>query len=324
MQLPSLEDVYKARKVVRRYLYRTPLLPTPGLSRLLGCEAYLKYESTLPTGTFKVRGGVNLCSHLIHEEKTRGVIAASTGNHGQSVAYGCRLFGARAIIAAPEGANEYKVQAMRDLGAEVILHGKDFDEAREWAEEEARTHGYRYVHSANEPLLIAGVGTMGLEILEDLPEVDVVMVPIGGGSMAAGQILSTKTINPEVKIVGVQAEGAPSVYLSWKARRLVPTPKADTFAEGLQTHVPFELTNRIIWEGIDDILLVSDDDLRRAIVSIFERTHFIAEGAGAAATAGAYKIRDQLKGKKVVLILSGGNLTLRQLRSILDTTEPWG
>lgn len=323
MNVPTLEDVYMARKVVQRYLLRTPLLRSPGLSRLLGCEAYLKYESTLPTGTFKVRGGVNLCSHLTEEEKRRGVIAASTGNHGQSIGYGCRLFGARSIIAAPKGANEYKLQAMRDLGAEVVLQGKDFDEAREWAEEEAQAKGYRYVHSANEPLLIAGVGTMGLEILEDLPDVDVVMVPIGGGSIAAGQLISTKAINPEVEVIGVQAAGAPAVYNSWRAKKLVTTRRADTFAEGLQTRVPFELTNQIIWKSINDILLVTDEEIKTAVVTIFERTHFIAEGAGAAATAGAYRIRDRLKGKKVVLVLSGGNLTLRQLREILITTDPW-
>ncbi len=323
MDVPTLEDVYRARRVVRRYLYPTPLLHSPGLSRLLGCEAFLKYEMVLPTGTFKVRGGVYLCSHLSEEEKHKGVIAASTGNHGQSIAYGSRLFGARCIIAAPQGANEYKTQAMRDLGAEVVLHGKDFDDAREWAEEQARTKGYRYVHSANEPLLIAGVGTMGLEILEDLPDVEVVMVPIGGGSIAAGQLISTKAINPHVEVIGVQAAGAPAVYNSWRAKRLTSTKRADTFAEGLQTRVPFELTNRIIWEHINDILLVTDDEIRSAILTIFERTHFIAEGAGAAATAGAYRIRDRLKGRRVVLVLSGGNLTLRQLREILITTDPW-
>jgi threonine dehydratase len=323
MEVPTLEDVYRARRVVGRYLYRTPLLPSPGLSRLLGCEAYVKYEAILPTGAFKVRGGTNLCSNLTQEEKARGVIAASTGNHGASIAYGCRLFGARAIIAAPEGANDAKLQVIRDLGAEVVLHGRDYDEAREWAEEQVSVRGYRYVHSANEPLLIAGVATMGLEILEDLPEVDTVVVPIGGGSIAAGQVISTKALRPHVRIIGVQAEGAPAVYRSWKARRFITTERADTFAEGLQTRVPFELTNRIIWEGLDDIVLVSDDDLRRAIVTLFQRTHLIAEAAGAAPTAGAYRIREDLKGQKVVLLLSGRNLTLKQLKSILATTEPW-
>jgi len=182
--LPTVHDVYAARRVIAPHLPRTPLIHAPALDRLLGARVYVKCENTLPTGAFKVRGGINLVSRLSPDERRRGVITASTGNHGQSIAYAARMFGVRAIIGAPRDSNPIKVASMRALGAEVVLEGRDFDEAREWVERTARQEGYRYVHSANEPLLIAGVGTISLEVLEDLPEVDVIIAPIGAGSGA--------------------------------------------------------------------------------------------------------------------------------------------
>lgn len=314
---PTLTDVYRARRVIGRYLKPTPLLHSAALSRALECQAFVKCENLQPVGAFKVRGGINLMSALSPDERQRGVITASTGNHGQSIAYAARLFGVKAVIAAPEGSNPYKLQAMRDLGGEVVLVGQDFDEARLWVEEEAQAKGYRYVHSANEPLLVAGVGTVSLEILEELPEVDVILVPVGGGSGMCGHLIVAKAINPRIQVIGVQAEGAPAVYRSWRERRVIETPAIDTFAEGLATRVPFELTLSIINRLADDMVLVSDDEIRRAIVLLLETTHQLAEGAGAAATAAACKIKDRLRGKKVVLILSGGNLTLEQLRGCL-------
>jgi threonine dehydratase len=313
----TLEDVYEARKVVSRYLPRTPLVSSPALSKKLGFDAYVKCDNTLPTGAFKVRGGVNLISRLSGREKRRGVIAASTGNHAQSVAYAACLFGVKAVIGMPEGSNPDKVEATRCYGATVEFHGEDYDEARCWVEEEAKRKGYRYIHSANEPLLIAGVGTLYLEIIEEVPDIDAIIAPIGGGTGAAAACIVAKAINPKVKVIGVQAERAPAVYLSWKNKRLMETESAETFAEGLATRVAFTLTFDILKSMIDDIVLVSEEEMEKAIVALLETTHQLAEGAGAASTAAAFKIRKQLQGKKVALPLTGGNLTLKNLSNIL-------
>jgi len=312
----TLGDVCRARRVVSKYLPRTPLVRSSTLCKQLGFEAYVKCENFLPTGAFKVRGGLNLLSRLSEEERLRGVITASTGNHGQSIAYSASLFGVKAVVGMPKGSNPIKVEAIKDLGAFVEFHGSDFDEARLWVEEEAKKMGYRYIHSANEPLLIAGVGTLYLEIMEDLPDVEVMIVPIGGGSGAAAACIVAKSINPDVKVFGVQTEKAPAVYLSWKNRKMVETESAETFAEGLATRVPFKLTFDIINKLIDDVVLVSEEEMKRAILTLLETTHQLAEGAGSASTAAAFKIKNRLQGRKVALVLTGGNLTLQTLETI--------
>ncbi len=320
---PTLHDVYAARRIIAGYLTPTPLLHSPVLSAQLNCDVYLKCEQFNPTGAFKVRGGLTLVSRLSAQEKQRGLITASTGNHGQSIAYAARIFGVPAIIGAPVGSNPDKVTAMRALGAQVVLQGKDYDEARAWVEATAAAEGYRYVHSGNEPLLIAGVGTVSLEILEALPDVDVIIVPVGGGSGASGTCLVTKTINPAIQVIGVQSANAPAAYRSWKARAMVEMPSANTFADGLATRVPFELPQRILWEHLHDFILVSDEELRQAIIRVLESAHLVVEGAGAASTAAAFRLRERLAGKKVALILSGGNITLAKLRAALVDPTPW-
>ena len=312
----TLNDVYKARRVVSKYLPRTTLIRSSTLSKRLGFEAYVKCENLQPIGAFKVRGGVYLVSKLSEEEKRRGVITASTGNHGQSIAYAASLFGVKAIVAVPENSNPNKVEAIRNFGAHVEFRGSDFDEARVWVEEEAKRKGYRYIHSANEPLLLAGVGTLYLEIMEDLPDVEAILVPIGGGSGAAAACIVAKSINPEVKIIGVQAEKAPSVYLSWKNKKFIETKSAETFADGLATRVPFKLTLGIINRLIDDIILVSEEEMKKAILTLLETTRQLAEAAGAASTAAAFKIKNKLQRRKVALVLTGGNLTLQTFQSI--------
>ena len=257
-------------------------------------------------------------SRLSVEEKRRGVIAASTGNHAQSIAYAASVFGVKAIIGMPFGANPDKVEATRTLGATVEFHGKDYDEARYWVETEAGEKRYRYVHSANEPLLIAGVGTLYLEIMQELSDVDVIIVPIGGGSGAAAACIVAKTLDPNVRVIGVQAENAPAVYMSWKKRKKIETESANTFAEGLATRVPFKMTFDILCRMLDDFVLVSECELKKAIMTLLETTHQLAEGAGAASTAAAFKLREQLNGKKVALPLTGGNLTLKKLHTILE------
>ncbi len=315
--VPTFKDVLNAKKIVSKHLIRTPLLYSKQLSRMLECDAYVKCENVQITGAFKVRGGVNLISKLSDEEKRKGVIAVSTGNHGLSVAYAASLFDVDATIVMPEKANPFKVQAIKDLGAKVVFHGKDYDEAKEWTEKEAVKKGYRYIHSGNEPYLIAGVGTLYLEILEDLPDVDVIIVPVGGGSGASAACIVAKTINPKIKVIGVQSSGAPAVYLSWKNKKTVKMDKINTFAEGLATRAPFELTLDIMWKYLDDMILVEDEEIAKAIILLLKTIHQVAEGAGAAATAAALKLKEQIKGKKVALILSGGNISFDKLKEII-------
>jgi threonine dehydratase len=316
-QRPRYTDVLKAKKRIAPYLNKTPLLEYPGLSKALGFQAYVKHENMQPTGAFKIRGGINLISRLSPEEKEKGVITASSGNHGQSIALASKMFGVKATICVPSDVNPDKAEAIRSFGAEIIAEGRDFDDARLNAESIAEEKGLRYVHSANEPLLIAGVGTVALEILEDLPEFDAIILPVGAGSQAAGVSMVMKNAAPDVEIIAVQAENAPSAYLSWKSGDLEATESADTMADGLATRSSFELTQGIIRDNLDDFVLVSEEEIKDAIRLYVEKAHIIAEGAGAAPLAAAYKLRDRLKGKKVVLVLSGGNLTAEMLRSIL-------
>jgi threonine dehydratase len=318
-QVPTLADVLEARRSIAPHLRPTPLYGYASLDELLGTEVSVKHENHQPVGAFKVRGGVNLVSRLSADERRRGVIAASTGNHGQSIAYAARLFGVQATICVPEGANPVKVASMRGLGAELVFHGRDFDAAREHCEQLASEHGFRYVHSGNEPLLIAGVATQTLEILEEQPGIEVVIVPIGGGSGAAGACIVAKSVNPEVKVIGVQSDAAPAAYRSWRERRLVDD-RMGTFAEGLATRSPFELPQRILWRLLDDFVLVSDDEIRAAQKLLIETTRNLVEAAGAAPLAAALRLRDQLAGKRVALVMSGGNVSLEQLLDLLNRT----
>jgi threonine dehydratase len=314
---PTYDDVVAARERIRPHLRATLLQSYARLSELVGAETWLKHENHQPTAAFKVRGGINLVSQLDDDERARGVITASTGNHGQSIAYAARAHGVEAHICVPEGANPLKLDAIRSYGAEIVVHGRDFDEAREHCEQLARTRGYRYVHSGNEPHLIAGVATATVEILEEQPDLDVLIVPIGGGSGAAGACIAGKAMRPALRVIGVQSDAAPTAYRAWKERALVEGEML-TFAEGLATRVAFELPQRILWEHLDDFVLVRDDDLRRAIVDLLETARTLAEPAGAAALAAAFKLRGELEGRRVGLIVSGGNITLAQLRDALD------
>jgi threonine dehydratase len=313
----TLADVLEARRRISPHLRATPLFPYAGLDELLGAEVWVKHENHQPVGAFKVRGGVNLVSQLSDDERSRGLIAASTGNHGQSVAFAARLHGVAARICVPAEANPVKLAAMRALGAELIEHGKDFDAAREHCESLASERGYRYVHSGNEPLLIAGVGTETLAIIEDRPDVDAIIVPIGGGSGAAGACIVAKGIRPEIEVIGVQSEAAPAAHRSWQARALVDGENT-TYAEGLATRVPFELPQQILWEHLDDFVLVSDDEIRDANRLMIEHTRNLVEPAGAAPLAAALKLEDRLRGKRVALVLSGGNISPAQLATLFS------
>jgi len=317
MRPPTYDDILSARAIVSRLLPCTPTYLSPGLSVLVGCELFIKHENHLPTGAFKVRGGINFISSLSPEERQRGVITATRGNHGLSIAYAAKLCGAEAVLVVPKGNNPEKNVGMRALGAEVIEHGKDFDDARDHVATLVAAHGYRFLHPAD-PALIAGVGTYALELFADVRNLDAVIVPIGLGSGICGVSLVRDRIGPKTRVIGVQAERAPSVYLSWKEKRMVTTESADTFADGLATRVPAEITQEIINRSVDDIVTVSEDEIAAAIRWLLFHTHNLAEGAGAAALAAAVKLRLQLAGQRVAIILSGGNLDTATLRRVLQ------
>ena len=309
---PDLADVLAARRRIAPYLRPTPLYRYPALDALAGARLWVKHENHQPVGAFKVRGGVNLISQLSDAERERGVITASTGNHGQSVAYAANLFGVHAIVCMPEQANPVKVESMRALGAEVIFHGQDFDDAREHCEKLSAENGYRYVHSGNEPRLIAGVATYALEILESQPDVEVIVVPVGGGSGAAGTCTVAKAVRPSIEVIGVQAEAAPAAYRSWLAHALV-TDTTSTFAEGLATRTAFSLPQQILWRLLDDFVLVSEGALRSATRTMIEKTRNLVEPSGAAALAAVLADPARFAGRRVAIICSGGNISPAQL-----------
>ena len=322
LEAPTLADVVAARERIRPYLAATPLRNYPSLDRVVGAEVWIKHDNMLPTGAFKVRGGVNLISQMDAATRARGVIAASTGNHGQSVAFASRLFGVKATVVAPENANPVKVEAMRDFGAEVVLKGRDYDESREHCEELAAKHGYRYIHSGDEPHLIAGVGTHTLEVLDERPDVDAVIVPIGGGSGAAGASIVAKATRPDIEVIGVQSAQAPAAHDSWREGSLVERPNS-TVAEGLSTRTAFALPQRILRELLDDFVLISDESILDAVALMVEKTRTLVEPAGAAPLAAALSpdVRDRLRGKRVVLICSGANISPAQLRLVMGRKQ---
>lgn len=316
LSAPTFPDVLRAREVIRAYLPQTPLFRYPALDRLLDAEVYVKHENYQPTGSFKVRGGIYLMSRLAAQHRTLGVITASTGNHGQSIAYAATLFGVRAIIVIPERANPVKVEAMQGYGAEIRIHGQDFDDARVYCERASQEEELLYISSGDEPDLIAGVATATLEILVEQPDVEVIVVPVGGGSGAAGACLVAKTINTRIQVIGVQSASAPAAYLTWKNRH--PTEAGmGTLAEGLATRRPFMLTQQIMGHGLDDFVLVEDEELQAGVRLYLEKAKTLAELAGAASLAGALKLRDQLRGKAIALVLSGGNISPEQLKQCL-------
>src|ERR1700678_3396412 len=314
-RVPDLADVLAARQRIAPYLRPTPLYRYPALDAVTGACTWVKHENHQPVGAFKVRGGVNLVSQLTSDERRRGVIAASTGNHGQSVAYAADLFSVRAVICMPEQANPVKVESMRALGADVVFSGRDFDEAREHCEQQAAQHGYRYIHSGNEPALIAGVATYALEILQEWPETEVIVVPIGGGSGAAGACAVAKAVRSSVEVIGVQSAAAPAAYRSWQAGTLVEDTTA-TFAEGLATRTAFELPQQILRELLDDFVLVSEDALRTATRLMIEKTRNLVEPAGAAALAAVLAAPERFAGRKVAIVCSGGNISPAQLTAL--------
>jgi threonine dehydratase len=317
MTPPTLHDIYAARPRVRAHVPPSPLMKHPLLDEATGLDVFVKHENHNPTGAFKVRGGVNLVSTLPAEERARGIVTASTGNHGQSIALAARLFGLVCTVFVPDGNNPEKNAAMRAFGAVVEEGGADFDDARVRCEQRAQETGARYVHSANEPLLIAGVGTYALEVFEALPAADVVLVPIGGGSGACGLITVRNAIGSRARIIGVGAKNADALQRSWRGPERVVGESANTFAEGVATRVTFDLTFGILKQYLDDFVLLSEEELADGVRLAMQTTHNLAEGAGAASLAAALKLRSSLAGQRVVCVMSGGNLDAAKLRWVL-------
>jgi threonine dehydratase len=317
MNRPGLADVYAARPRVYRVLSPTPLLRHPLLSQETGLDIVVKHENHNPTGAFKVRGGLNLIGSLTGDDR-RGVITATTGNHGQSIALACGREGIPCTIVTPLGNNPEKNAAMRAYGAELIEWGRDFDESREHVEQLQHERKLRYVHSANEPLLLAGVATYALELFEQQPDIDVVLVAVGGGSGACGLTLVRSAIGSRAEVIGVQAERADAFTRSWKGDTRVVGDKCDTFAEGMATRVTFDLTFGILKQELNDIVTLTEEEIADGIRLALRATHNLAEGAGAASLAAAMKLRDRLAGKKVACIMSGGNIDRATLARVLE------
>lgn len=314
---PTLNDIYAARERIRPHMGPSPLLKHPLLDQATGLSVWVKHENHNPTGAFKVRGGLNLVGSLGNDEKALGLVTASTGNHGQSIGLASRIHGVACTVFVPLGNNPEKNAAMRAYGATVEEVGRDFDEAREQCEQRAAATGARYVHSANEPLLLAGVGTYGLEVFEHLPHVDVVLVPIGGGSGACGLITARNALGATTRIIGVGAANADAVERSWRGPERVVGTSANTFAEGMATRVTFDLTFGILKQHLDDFVSLTEEELADGVRLALRTTHNLAEGAGSASLAAAMKLKDQLAGQRVVCIMSGGNLDQARLKWVL-------
>ena len=313
----SLTDVLAARKRISPFIVRTPLHRHLGLETFLGTETYVKHENHQKLGAFKVRGGVNMVSQMSKDELEKGIATASSGNHGQWIAYAAGMVGAKCYVAVPKGANPGKVQSMRNMGATVIEHGAHFGMANDHIINLSKEKGYRYIHAVKDTVLYQGVGTYTLEILEDLPDVDTIIVPVGGGSGACSTAVVAKSVNPKIEIIGVQADSAPAVYDSWHAGSL-KSARMDSIAEGLATDAAYEPALSMLRDLLDDFILVSDEEMEDAVLMYLEHTRNLVEHAGAASLAAGIKIKERLKGKKVVLIASGGNLSMAHLNRALE------
>ncbi|PZC49590.1 MAG: threonine dehydratase [Chloroflexi bacterium] len=318
---PTLTDVRDAAANIAAHMPTpTPLVYSPGLSERLDAHVSLKLETANPINVFKLRGGINLISQLPPADRTAGVVVASTGNHGQSIAFAAQRFGVPAHIFAPQDANPDKVTSMRRLGAQVTLSGARFDDARRAAGEFAAERGLRYIHTSDEPLLIAGVGTAALEVLEtQQPETDIAIVPLGGGSGACGWITVRDGLDHPARVWAVQSAQAPAVHDSWRAGKPLERPNT-TIAEGLATGSAFAFPLRIL-ATLDDFLLVHDTEIEEAVRALLDLAHVLAEPSGAASAAAALQETNtpqaRLRGKHVVLVVSGANITRDQLRAII-------
>lgn len=314
-EILSLSEIYRAAHVLKGVVRHTELISAPRINP--ESEVYLKPECLQHTGSFKLRGAYYKISQLSDEEKSHGVIACSAGNHAQGVALGAKANGIKSIICLPEGAPISKVEATRKLGAEVCLVPGVYDDAYRKALELRDEHGYTFVHPFNDPLVIAGQGTIGLEILDEMPDVDVVIVPVGGGGLISGVAYAIKSIRPDVKVYGVQAAGAASMLRSIENDEIQCLPSVSTVADGIAVKEPGTNTFELCRRYVDGIVTVSDDETSAAILAMMEQEKLVAEGAGAVAVAAAMFNKVPIKGKKTVCLVSGGNIDVTILNRVI-------
>ncbi|MEF3301624.1 threonine ammonia-lyase [Paenibacillus sp. GYB003] len=292
------------------HVHRTPIVHSQTFSRMTGAELFLKLENMQRTGAFKVRGAMNKIATLSAAERAAGVVTASAGNHAQGVALAAAQAGIPSVVVMPTGAPEAKVMATEGYGSKVILHGANYDEAFEEANRIARSEGATLVHAFDDPHVIAGQGTVGLEILDDLPDVEAILVPVGGGGLISGIALAAKTVRPDIRIIGVQPENASSGYRSWLGKTVAPVDKPTSVADGLLVKKPGKLTLQMMLKHVDDFALVSEEEIAAAMVMLLERAKVLAEGAGAVCLAAVMNRKLGLEGRKTALVLSGGNVDL--------------
>ncbi len=314
--MPNLDDLYKARYVLSKILRRTDLVHAPKLNP--ESDIYLKPENLQITGSFKVRGAYYKISQLSDEEKAKGVIACSAGNHAQGVALGATSHGIKSLICLPEGAPISKVEATRRLGAEICLVPGVYDDAYQRALQLRDEHGYTFIHPFNDDNVIAGQGTIGLELLDQLPDLEAVVVPIGGGGLISGVAYAIKSLKPDVKVYGVQAAGAPSMYQSIRDHHPETLASVSTVADGIAVKTPGDLTYEICSKYVDEIALVTEDEICAAILRLMEEEKMIAEGAGAVSVAAAMFGKVPIKGKKTVCLVSGGNIDVNILNRVIN------
>ena len=313
----NMLNVFKAQQVIRRLLPKTSLTFYRRLSDHVGAEVYVKHENHLPTHSFKVRGAVNFVEQFPEEQIRNGVVVATRGNHGLAVAWAAHKKGILCNVVVPEKNDPFVNEMILAYDAQLIEHGSDFYEAQDYAEELSENAGYYYVRQGNEPLLITGIATMGLEILEDLPDLDALIMPIGGGTGCAGVSMVVKSINPSVEIYGVQAKKMPAFYESWKQGKKVTVSPAETIASGLAARSVFDLPFLILKDLITDVVLLSEEDLIDGVRLAVRYTQNLAEVAGAAALKALFILRERLQGKKVVAVMTGGNISIPALTSML-------
>jgi threonine dehydratase len=315
----TLADVDAARERISRYITPTALREYPQLSELAGAgmRVFVKHENHQPTNSFKIRNGLSFMTALDAEQRERGVVAASTGNHGQGVAFGGKLLGVSTTVCVPAGNNPDKNNAMRALGATVVEQGRDYDEAVGVMLELAERDGKVVAHSTNDRRIVAGAGTMTREIVEQEPTLDALVIATGGGSQAVGAITVARALAPKLEVIGVQAAGAPAIHDSWHAHKRLTTPKADTFAEGVATRTTYDLTFPALQAGLAEFVTVTDAEIAESLRTILSVTHNLVEGAGAMGFAALPKLRERLAGKRVGIVFCGGNIDINILRRIL-------
>ena len=311
----SMAMLHDAQRVLKPVINRTPVIPTKGL--VPGCDFYLKADCLQKTGAFKLRGAYYKIATLSDEEKARGVIACSAGNHAQGVAYAARDMGIKATICIPEGAPISKIEATRSYGANVVLVPGVYDDAYAEAVRLRDEQGLTFIHPFNDYRIMAGQGTIGLEILEQLPDVDMIFVPIGGGGLIAGLAYAVKNLKPDCRIVGVQAAGAPSMAESLKEGKIITLSSVDTVADGIKVKTPGDLTFDMCREFVDEVVTVSEGEIASAILTVLEKQKLVAEGAGAVGIAAAMYHKVNTEGKTVCALLSGGNVDVTMLERIL-------